>query len=193
MKKFIANISRITVTYSKFLIMIMVLSSSGTPARADDAFTYLKCGTSYLKLSGLNLYTTYNIRTKKFMKYYLSKFEIFNWQNIYLIEEKIAESLYSKVQKRNPYLLNNKYDIDIIDCNFKELEYKNMCLYFGINTDIINIENPNNIKMLNKMWKCITIRNWINYFIWIYIKNYGIYISEESEQILFDFYGKKLK
>ena len=48
----------------------MLLSSSGTPVKADDAFTYLKCGTSYLKLSGLNLYTTYNIRTKKFMKHY---------------------------------------------------------------------------------------------------------------------------
>ena len=71
MKKFIANISRITITYSKFLIMIMLLSSSGTPVNADDAFTYLKCGTRYLKLSGLNLYTTYNIRTKKFMDYYL--------------------------------------------------------------------------------------------------------------------------
>ena len=70
MKKFIANISRITITYSKFLIMIMVLSSSGTPVKADDAFTYLKCGTQYLKLSGVYLYKNYNVRTKKFMKYY---------------------------------------------------------------------------------------------------------------------------
>ena len=71
MKKFIANISRITITYSKFLIMIMLLSSSGTPAKADDAFTYLKCGTQYLRLSGVYLYKNYNIRTKRFMDYYL--------------------------------------------------------------------------------------------------------------------------
>ena len=70
MKKFIANISRITVTYSKFLIMIMVLSSSGTPAKADDAFTYLKCGTQYLQLSGIYIKSNYNIRTKKFLKSY---------------------------------------------------------------------------------------------------------------------------
>ena len=70
MKKFIANISRIIITYSKFLIMIMVLSSSATPAKAGDAFTYLKCGPRYLKLSGLNLYTTYNVRTKKFLDSY---------------------------------------------------------------------------------------------------------------------------
>ena len=71
MKKFIANIIRITISYSKFLLMIMILSSSGTPVKADDAFTYLKCGTRYLKLSGIYLYKNYNIRTKKFMDYYL--------------------------------------------------------------------------------------------------------------------------
>ena len=70
MKKFIANISRITITYSKFLIMIMMLSSSGTPVKADDAFTYLKCGTQYLQLSGIYIKSNYNIRTKKFLKSY---------------------------------------------------------------------------------------------------------------------------
>ena len=75
MKKFIANITRITITYSKFLIMIMLLSSSGTPVKADDAFTYLKCGTQYLRLSGVYLYKNYNIRTKKFMRdYEISKY-----------------------------------------------------------------------------------------------------------------------
>ena len=70
MKKFRANISRITITYSKFLIMIMYLSSSGTPVKADDAFTYLKCGTQYLQLSGIYIKSNYNIRTKKFLKTY---------------------------------------------------------------------------------------------------------------------------
>ena len=73
MKKFIANISRITITYSKFLIMIMLLSSSGTPAKADDAFTYLKCGTQYLQLSGIYIKSNYNIRTKKFLDSYTIK------------------------------------------------------------------------------------------------------------------------
>ena len=70
MKKFIANISRITITYSKFLVMIMLLSSSGTPVKADDAYTYLKCGAQYLQLSGIYIKSNYNIRTKKFLKSY---------------------------------------------------------------------------------------------------------------------------
>ena len=70
MKKFIANIIRITITYSKFLLMIVALSSSGTAAKADDAYTYLKCGTEYLQLSGVYIKKNYNIRTKKFLDSY---------------------------------------------------------------------------------------------------------------------------
>ena len=67
MKKILANITRLTITYSKFLLMVMVLSSSGTAAKADDAYTYLKCGAKYLQLSGYRIKSNYNIRTKKFL------------------------------------------------------------------------------------------------------------------------------
>ena len=73
MKKFIANIIRITITYSKFLLMIMALSSSGSVAKADDAYTYLKCGTKYLQLTGHYIKSNYNIRTKKFLDSYRIK------------------------------------------------------------------------------------------------------------------------
>ena len=73
MKKFIANISRIAITYSKFLLMVMVLNFSGTVAKADDAYTYLKCGTQYLQLSGVYIKSNYNIRTKKFLDSYRIK------------------------------------------------------------------------------------------------------------------------
>lgn len=75
MKKILANITRITITYSKFFLMIMVLNSFGTIAKADDAFTYLKCGTKYLQLSGTSIKTNYNIRTKRFLDTYrISKY-----------------------------------------------------------------------------------------------------------------------
>ena len=70
MKKILANITRLTITYSKFLLMVMVLSSSGTVAKADDAYTYLKCGAKYLQLSGVYIKSNYNIRTKKFLDSY---------------------------------------------------------------------------------------------------------------------------
>ena len=73
MKKFIANIIRTTITYSKLLLMIMALSSSGTVAKADDAYTYLKCGVKYLQLGGHYIKSNYNIRTKKFLDSYTIK------------------------------------------------------------------------------------------------------------------------
>ena len=48
----------------------MVLSSSGTVAKADDAYTYLKCGAKYLQLTGHYIKSNYNIRTKKFLDSY---------------------------------------------------------------------------------------------------------------------------
>ena len=53
--------------------MIMALSSSGSAAKADDAYTYLKCGTQYLQLSGIYIKSNYNIRTKKFLDSYTIK------------------------------------------------------------------------------------------------------------------------
>ena len=79
----------------------MLLSSSGTPVIADDVFTYLKCGTRYLKLSGLNLYTTYNIRTKKFMKdYKISKYgEVIIRAGYYTLNRDTGVFAYSGKQK----------------------------------------------------------------------------------------------
>ena len=53
--------------------MVLVLSSSGSVAKADDAYTYLKCGTQYLQLSGVYIKSNYNIRTKKFLDSYRIK------------------------------------------------------------------------------------------------------------------------
>jgi len=79
----------------------MLLSSSGTPVRAADAFTYLKCGTRYLKLSGVNLYTTYNIRTKKFMNYYrISRYgEVMIYAEGYHLNRNTGEFGYSNGKK----------------------------------------------------------------------------------------------
>ena len=51
----------------------MVLSSSGTPVKADDSITYLKCGVDYLRLTGNYISSNYNIRTKKFLNSYTIK------------------------------------------------------------------------------------------------------------------------
>ena len=100
MKKFITNITRVTISYGKFLIMIMLLSSSGTSVKAEDAFTYLKCGTQYLRLSGTYLYKNYNIRTKKFMdSYRISSYgENKIWAESYHLNRNTGELKYGNTK-----------------------------------------------------------------------------------------------
>ena len=135
-----------------------------------------------------------DIRTKykMFMKNYLNIFGNFDCDSIYLIEEKLAEYSYSNVEKRNPELMNNKFSLDVINCNFENLYFPNMFTYLNINPEKINITNPTYLKKFNHLWDCITIRIWKDYFCWLYLKKYGIYISDNTEKLIFDFYGNEL-
>ena len=65
MKKITSTLLRLFASYSKLLIMIFILSVSGTSLKADDGYTYLKCGKKYIKFDGYNLKTNYNNDTKK--------------------------------------------------------------------------------------------------------------------------------
>ena len=65
MKKVFASISRLTVAYSKFGIMIFSLSLMNTALKADSGFTYLAANYQFLKLSGVYVQETQNIRNKK--------------------------------------------------------------------------------------------------------------------------------
>ena len=131
---------------------------------------------------------------KKFMEDYLSLFGNFNFNNIFLIEEKLAELTYSKVEKRNPHLMNNKYDLEVIDCNFKKFRIKDILNYLDLKPKgKINIVNPRLIRRYHEMWDCITIKNWIDFYSWIYLRNIGRILSKETDKKIFEFYSGVLK
>ena len=113
MKKIFSNLIRITISYSKFFLIIIVLSSSGSVAKADDSMTYLKCGTKYLKFDGLYLYSNYNVRTKKFMK---------NYRISTYSENRIYAEGHSLNRNDGTYL--GKYNTNKVNCkkiNFNQL------------------------------------------------------------------------
>ena len=100
---------------------------------------------------------------------------------------------YTKVEKRNPQLMNNKFDLDTIDCNFKALHIKDILKILNLSPKCkINITNPTLIRRYYEMWKCITIKNWINFYSWIYLRNIGNILCKETEKLIFDFYSKEL-
>ena len=65
MKKIFASVSRLTVAYSKFGIMIFSLSLMNTALKADQSFYYLAANSQFLKLGVLYVQDTQNIRNKK--------------------------------------------------------------------------------------------------------------------------------
>ena len=65
MKKIFASVSRLTVAYSKFGIMIFSLSLMNTALKADQGFYYLATNSQFLKLGGIYVQENQNIRNRK--------------------------------------------------------------------------------------------------------------------------------
>ena len=73
MKRIFASISRLTVAYSKFGIMIFSLSLVNTALKADHGFIYLSANSQFLKLSGVYVQETQNIRNRKLIHQFTKK------------------------------------------------------------------------------------------------------------------------
>lgn len=65
MKKIFASVSRLTVAYSKFGIMIFSLSMMNTSLKAEQSFYYLATNSQFIKLGEVYVQETQNIRNKK--------------------------------------------------------------------------------------------------------------------------------
>ena len=65
MKKIFASVSRLTVAYSKFGMMIFSLSFMNTALKADQGFYYLATNSQFLKLGGVYVQDNQNIRYRK--------------------------------------------------------------------------------------------------------------------------------
>ena len=65
MKKIFASVSRLTVAYSKFGIMVFSLSLMNTALKADQGFYYLATNSQFLKLGGVYVQDNQNIKYRK--------------------------------------------------------------------------------------------------------------------------------
>ena len=65
MKTMFSSISRLFFAYSKFIVMVTILSGFSTGANSSE-IAYLECDGRYFRLTGAYLESNYNIRTKKF-------------------------------------------------------------------------------------------------------------------------------
>ena len=71
MKKIFASVSRLTIAYSKFGIMVFSLSLMNTALKADQGFYYLATNSQFLKLGGVYVQDTQNIRNRKMINEFI--------------------------------------------------------------------------------------------------------------------------
>ena len=72
MKKIFASVSRLTVAYSKFGIMVFSLSLMNTALKADQGFYYLATNSQFLKLGGVYVQENQNIRNRKLINEFVT-------------------------------------------------------------------------------------------------------------------------
>ena len=65
MKTLFYSVSRLFFAYSKFIVMLTMLSSLSTAVVNSSETTYLKCNDNYYVLTDIYLESNYNIRMKK--------------------------------------------------------------------------------------------------------------------------------
>ena len=73
MKMIFASVSRLIVAYSKFGLMIFSLSLINTTLKADEGFMYLATNSQFLKLGGVYVQETQNIRNRKLINQFTKK------------------------------------------------------------------------------------------------------------------------
>ena len=134
---------------------------------------------------------------KKFLKEYSSLFNLsIDIDNIYKIEEKLAQFTYSNIQNRDPELQNNPSNLSTIlkiYPKFKFLEY----LFFKIKKEPgkINITNVSFFVELNKMYENkenYSLKMWKDYYSMHFLLSINFYVSEKIEETYFNFYSKFL-
>ena len=65
MKTIFSSISRLFFAYSKFIVMLLMLSTLNTTTVNSSETIYLKCNNNYYGIEDIYLESNYNIRSKK--------------------------------------------------------------------------------------------------------------------------------
>ena len=112
MKIIFSSISRLLFPYSKFLAIIILLSTISNNAYSSDLPTYLKCNNNYYKLTGITLGSNYNVRTKKFR----------NIDHIRQYNENFITTDYLSINRNNGQLKINGR----LECVVKKISFNNL-------------------------------------------------------------------
>ena len=134
------------------------------------------------------------IKYKQFINEYLKLFKInIDINYIYDIELLLATKTYTNVESSDIELLYNIYNFNDFIIKYPNLQFiKYIFEYNNVKPDIINIDNPIFIELLNNSIPNIKLEYWKNYFIFRVLLKFNDCINDNIEKCYFNFYGKTL-
>jgi len=166
----------------------------------DSTTNILHIGTGGLGLPDKEYYIDESkedirINYKKFIGDFLNYFNLeFNVDDIYDIEEKLSGPTYTNVQKRDCEIMNNNTTIQILEETNESLanDLKYFFKKINIISGKINITNPKFTKFYYELLNTTNLETLKNYFCYLFLRKMGNYIDNNTETLLFNFYGKVL-
>jgi predicted metalloendopeptidase len=129
---------------------------------------------------------------KIFIENYSKLFnQIIDVNNIYNIEKLLASNIYTKVENRQPELLNNPIFFDHYIKKYNNLSFIKIIFdKINITPNKMNILNPKFMNYLNNLIDTISLDKWKEYFKFKVMCSFNKYLTFKIEKCYFDFYGK---
>lgn len=162
---------------------------------SDEVILHISSGG--LGLPDREYYLTQNSRNdfiqKKYLEFIKSYSNLFNLyidsNKLFNLEKKLAEQTYTRVQKRNPDLLDNLTNWEqFIKSHHNFLFMNKIFERANKKPSKINITNPKYMDFINQLIETESLDNWKNYFLFKIILEFNSYLSETIEKTFFDFY-----
>ena len=115
-----------------------------------------------------------------------------NLDQVYNFENEIAKVTLTRVERRDPDLLNNPMSFEELNKKYPSIPFEKLFNHLKIKPDKINVRNIKFIKRYQELWENTDLNILKNYYSWILINSLSSYINEEASKVKFDFYGKIL-
>ena len=149
----------------------------------------------YFNSNRANLLQEYKLFMQRYMDLFRD-YTSFDVDNVFNVELFLAEHTYTSVQKRDATIMNNIYNLEDISvlCNelYNDISYFLSKINYPISNLPVNLTNPKFTLAYYKLLNNVDLETMKQYFIYLYLRKMGTYISQDAEEILFEFYGKTL-
>lgn len=135
----------------------------------------------------------YKIYLNDLHKLYYGEENLEKINKVYEIQEKFAEKIFTRVEKRDPEKNYNKMMINELNSRF-QLDWNK---FFGILTNNIEIpyvivDNPEYFSTFVNLWNTVELNVWKDYLKLKLLSSTASYLSDDYVNLRFNFYNKSL-